>query len=34
MISWIREFDPDFRIELSLESDDINELVFGGGKVS
>ena len=32
MISWISEFDPDLRIELSLESDDMKELVFGGGK--
>ncbi len=28
MVSWIREIDSDIRIELSLESEDIKELVF------
>lgn len=29
MVSWIREIDKDIHIELSLESEDIKELVFG-----
>ncbi|MEM7007501.1 MAG: spore photoproduct lyase family protein [Thermodesulfobacteriota bacterium] len=28
MISWIREFNPDIRIDLSIESDEVKELVF------
>lgn len=28
MISWIRQFDSDIRIDLSIESDDVKELVF------
>lgn len=29
MISWIREFAGDIRVELSIESDEVKELVFG-----
>ncbi len=29
MISWIREFDSDIRVDLSIESDEVKELVFG-----
>ncbi len=31
MISWIRELAQDIRIDLSIESDEVKELVFESG---